>query len=76
MANRDFQVPIKGYSAGLSTDKQPPLTTEYIDNMCPRGTLEKKIRLTQRAGLDKVFAQQIGGDTAPIVAICSVTAVD
>jgi len=76
MANRDFQIPIKGYSEGLSADKQPPLTTGFMDNMYPRGTLEKKIRLTQRPGLDKIFPQQIGGDSAPIITMCSITTVD
>lgn len=76
MANREFQIPIKGYSEGLPPDKQPPLTAGYMDNMYPRGTLEKRIRLTQRPGLDKIFAQQIGGGSAPIVAMCSVTTVD
>lgn len=76
MANRNIAIPIKGYSEGLSPDKQPSLTTGYMDNMYPRGTLEKKIRLTQRPGSEKVFAQQIGGDTAPIVAVCSVTTID
>ena len=47
-----------------------------MDNMYPRGTLEKKIRLTQRPGLDKIFDQQIGGDSAPIITMCSITTVD
>jgi len=72
----EFQIPIKGYSEGFTPDKQPSLTTGYMDNMFPRGTLEEKIRLTQRPGLDKTFAAQIGGDTAPIVCILSVTTVD
>ena len=72
----DIQIPIKGYSEGFSADKQPQLTTGYMNNMFPRGTLEKKIRLTQRPGLDKTFAAQIGGETAPIVFILSVTTVD
>lgn len=76
MANRDFSIPIKGYSEGLSPDKQPPLTTGYMDNMYPRGTLEKKIRLTQRPGVDKAFAAQIGGEAAPIVFIGAITTID
>ena len=77
MANRNFSIPIKGYSAGLSPDKQPLLTTGYMSNMYPRGTLEKLIRLVQRPGEDKVFDQIIGGGTdAPIVILLSVTTVD
>jgi hypothetical protein len=76
MANRDFSIPIKGYSRGLSPDKQPPLTTGYIDNMYPRGTLEELIRLVQRPGEDKIFAAQVGGAALPTVFILSVTTVD
>jgi len=76
VANKEFQIPIRGYSEGLSPDKQPPLTTGYADNIYPRGTLEKKIRFVQRPGLDKIFDQQIGGGDALITAMCSVTTVD
>ena len=76
ISNRDFQLPVKGYSEGLPPHIQPPLTTGFINNMYPRGTLEKKIRLTQRPGLDKIFDQQIGGGSAPVVAMISVTTVD
>jgi len=72
----DIPIPIKGYSEGFSADKQPQLTTGYMDNMFPRGTLEKKIRLTQRPGLDKMFAAQVGGGAVPIVCILSMTTVD
>ena len=76
MANRDFGIPVKGYSTKLQPDKQPQLTTGYISNMYPIGTLEQWLRLVQRPGTDKAFAQQIGGDTAPIVVLLSITTVD
>ena len=72
----ELSIPIKGYSDSFTPDKQPQLTTGYMDNMFPRGTLEKKIRLTQRPGLDKAFAAQIGDEAAPIVFLLSVTTVD
>jgi len=72
----EFSIPIKGYSEGFTPDKQPQLTTGYMDNMFPRGTLEKKIRLVQRPGLNKTFAAQVGGDATPIVCMLSVTTVD
>lgn len=75
MSNRDFQIPIKGYSTCLPPDKQAPLTTGHMDNIYPFGALDNKIRLVQRPGMDNVFAQQIGGEAAPIVAMCSVTVV-
>ena len=75
MANRDFQIPIKGFSDALPADKQPILTTGHIDNIYPFGALDNKIRLVQRPGFDNVFAQQIAGSDMPIVAMCSVTVV-
>lgn len=76
MANRDFQIPIKGYSASLPPDKQAPLTTGHMDNIYPFGALDNKIRLVQRPGMDNVFAQQIAGSSMPVVVMLSVTTVD
>lgn len=76
MANRDFSIPIRGYSTKLQPDKQPQLTTGYISNMYPIGTILQWLRLVQRPGTDKAFAQQIGGAEAPIVILLSVTTVD
>ena len=75
MANKDFMLPIKGFSDALPADKQPMLTTGYMNNIYPFGALDNKIRLVQRPGMDNVFAQQIGGQAAPIIAMCSVTVV-
>lgn len=44
--------------------------------MYPRGTLEKKIRLTQRPAVVKIFTDLIGGDNVAVVAMLSVTVVD
>ena len=76
MANKQFNIPIKGFSESLTPDKQPGLTTGYMDNIFPRGTLERKLRLTQRPGLDKVFSQQVGGIDTPIIFMFSITTVD
>lgn len=75
MANRDFLIPIKGFSDSLPADKQASLTSGFMDNIYPFGALDNKIRLVQRPGFDNVFAQQIGGEASPIVAMCSVTVV-
>ena len=75
MANRDFLIPIKGYSVSLPADKQASLTTGHMDNIYPFGALDNKIRLVQRPGLDNVFAQQISGQAAMIIAMTSVTVV-
>lgn len=76
MANRDFQLPIKGYSELLTPDRQPSLTTGYMNNMYPIGALDNKIRLVQRPGMYNVFAQQISSAAMPIVAMLSITVVD
>lgn len=68
-------LPIKGFSDALPADKQPVLTTGYMNNIYPFGALDNKIRLVQRPGMDNVFAQQIGEQIAPIVAMTSVTVV-
>lgn len=72
----DFNIPIKGYNEGLSADKQPALTTGYMSNMYPRGTLEKKIRLVQMPGADKAFAAQIGGMSVAVIKLFSITVVN
>lgn len=74
--NKEFVLPVKGYSLGIPPNVQPAGTTGYMDNIIPRGALEKWIRLVQRPGLDKVFAQQVGGDTLPVVLLLSVTTID
>lgn len=76
MANVDMTSPIKGVSESLDPSKQIPLTSGYMNNCRATDVLEKQIRMGQRPGLDKVFAQQIGGTTASIVAICVITTVD
>lgn len=76
MANRDFLIPIKGFSESLPADKQAPLTTGHINNVYPFGALDNKIRLVQRPGMDNVFAQQIADSAMPIVAMLSVTVID
>ncbi len=73
--NRSFQIPIKGFSVALPADKQPILTSGFMDNIYPFGALDNKIRLVQRPGFDNVFAQQIGGQAAPVIAMTSVTVV-
>ena len=76
MANRDMPSPIKGVSESLDPSKQFPLTSGYMNNVRAIDVLEKQIRIGQRPGLDKVFDQQIGGATSPIVWIGVITTVD
>lgn len=76
MANVDLLSPIKGVSESLDPSKQVPLTSGHMNNCRPTDVLEKQIRIGQRPGLDKVFDEQIGGLTNPIIAICVITTVD
>lgn len=68
--------PIKGVSKGLPVDKEHPTTSGYMNNVRPIDTLERRLRLGQRPGLDKWGAgTQIGAAEQPVVAMCIVAAV-
>ena len=68
--------PIKGVSKGLPVDKEHPTTSGYMNNVRPIDTLERRLRLGQRPGLDKWGAGvQIGAAEQPVVAMCIVAAV-
>ena len=76
MANKVFQIPIKGLSEGFEVSTSEPMTSGYMNNVRPIDSLERRLRLGQRPGLEKKYAQQIGGIAAPIVAIISVSVVN
>jgi hypothetical protein len=72
-----FELPIKGESRAVPEDSQLANTSGYMNNIRKKDVLERKIRLSQRPGLDKVFAQQIGGsESSPIVFVGIVTSLD
>ena len=66
--------PIKGIFLGLQSSKQIPDTSRDLNNVRP--FFDGRAVGGQRDGMDKVYSQQIGGQAAPIVAMCSVTVVD
>ena len=76
MANKEFPLPINGVNYGLPVDKTPAQFSGYMNNVFPRDVLERRIRLGQRPGLDKVYSQQIGGTSYPILALMVVVTVD
>ena len=76
MANKEFPLPINGVNYGLPVDKTPAQFSGYMNNVFPRDVLERRIRLGQRPGLDKVFSQQIGGEENPVIELLFVTVVD
>ena len=68
--------PFSGIDKGRAASNQSPDTSPDMNNVRVYDVLDNRARGGQRPGLDKRYSQQIGGGTAPIVAICSVTVVD
>ena len=68
--------PFKGFHKGLPAGKQPAGTCSDSQNVRPYDALDDRGRGGQRPGMDKKYAQQIGGTAYPIIAMCSVTVVD
>jgi hypothetical protein len=74
MAKVQFQFPMQGKDENWAVSQQPNLTSFDLLNVRPYDVIENRVRGGQRPGLDKWGnGDQIGGDTSPIVAICSVT---
>ena len=67
--------PIRGVSKGLPVDKEPPVTSGYMNNVRPVDSLERRLRLGQRPGLDKWSTDQIGDSEQPVVAMTIVAAI-
>ncbi|KKL70211.1 hypothetical protein LCGC14_2107220, partial [marine sediment metagenome] len=63
--------PIKGLFRGTLLGHAPELTSESMNNVRPRDSLEKRLRIGQRPGLDKWGnGDLIGGDSNyPVVAL-------
>jgi len=72
----EFPTPLSGIFEGFVAGKIPGNYSPDVNNVRPRDVLENLIRLGQRPGLDKAYTQQIGGESAPIVALLTVTTVD
>ena len=72
----DLAFPFRGYHVGVSTEKQPEGTTPYIQNMRVLSVLNGRIVGGQRGGLQKAYAQQIGGLASPVVFLTYITVVD
>jgi hypothetical protein len=71
----EIPLPLGGFSEGLEPSQQEQMTSGYMLNCRPRDVLEGKLRLGQRPGLKKAYSQQIGGSSAPIVWMGSITTV-
>lgn len=70
-----FDSPIKGFSEGFSVDQTPPGYSSYMNNVRIVDTLDRKLRIGQRPGLDKKYSQLLAGVAGPVVDIGSVTIV-
>jgi len=76
MANAGFNLPVKGFSEGMPVDKADPLTSGHIRNVRIRGTLGKRIRISQRPGVTHWGAGTlIGSAEQPVVALITVSTV-
>jgi hypothetical protein len=71
----NLSFPYNGVDKGHATINQPRDTSPNMKNVRLYENLGKRARGGQRPGLDKAYSQQIGGASAPIVAICSVSVV-
>lgn len=68
--------PFKGLDKGRATGQQPEGTSPDLSNVRPYDTLDNRARGGQRPGLDKLYTEQISGEAAAIMAICSVTVIN
>jgi hypothetical protein len=76
MANKEFQLPIKGESQGLPVEDQPPLTSGHMQNVIALDTLERRVRIGKRPGLKKWGAPtQIGAAEQPVVSMAVVASI-
>ena len=66
-------LPLKGVNFSYPLDQQDAASSPHMYNVRPFDTLERRIRLGQRPGMDKAYTQQIGGASSPIVWIGEVT---
>lgn len=69
----ELTFPIKGKHVGFPASKQPQGTSRDMNNVRPYWG--GKLIGGQRPGLDKKFVQQIGGASAPVIWLGSVTVV-
>jgi len=68
--------PVKGIFRGSLPGHAPELTTEVMNNVRPIDSLDKRIRVGQRPGLDKWGnGTQVGAAEQPVVAMCVVSSV-
>lgn len=70
----ELTFPLKGKNVGAPASKQPEGTSRDLNNVRP--FWDGKAVGGQRPGADKKYSDQIASEALPIVAICSVSAVE
>jgi hypothetical protein len=73
MPRVELKFPLKGINKNWANSEQPPITSPDMNNVRPYGTEESRLRGGQRPGQAKMFSQQIGGASSPVVCIVQVT---
>ena len=68
-----FGFPLSGIDKGRAVPEEDLATSPDLNNVRPYDTLDSRARGGQRPAFVKKYSQQIGGQSAPIVAIVAVT---
>ncbi len=71
-----WPLPIKGVDYSTPQDKESPAHSSYMLNVRPFDVLERRIRIGQRPGMDKMYSQQISGHSYPIVGLIEAVVVE
>ncbi len=71
----DIGFPFRGYHVGVGTEKQPPGTTPYIQNMRVIDSLDGRLRGGSRGGLKRGYSEQISSVAMPVVELIQITIV-
>lgn len=67
----DLQPPVAGIDRRLAYQKQPPYSCATANNVRPDDTIESRVRIGSRPGLDKAHAAALGDPTADEVRMLS-----
>jgi len=71
----EFLPPLKGINESAPLSRLPELTSADMNNVRPVD-ISKRLRIGQRPGQDKLYSQQITGETVPVIWVGSITTLD
>ena len=72
----NIPVPYRGINKGVAVSTPLNEYSSNMNNVRMRDVLEGRARIGQRPALIKWSTDQVGSSTQPVVAICSVSAVE